>query len=397
MIDILVIMERRYNSKLIIDDLRNKMVFIGGPRQVGKTTLAQTIAAGYPNNVYLNWDNPKHKLRITGQEWSPQTDCLIFDEIQKYTHWKNLVKGIWDTRLNEEKIIVTGSSRLNVYRRSGDSMLGRYHYHTLHPFSLSEYNQTATPTTMPKPCHTLDFSKQGTGLAELFKFGGFPEPLLESRERTLLRWQNERFERTFREDIRDNEQLRDISRLELLGALLPRRVASPLSLSSLSEDVGASPKTIIKWMEILERNYYCFRVMPYHRRIERALKKESKYYLWDWSEIEDKGARFENMIGSHLLKFCDFYKDCFGIRTRLWYIRDREKREVDFLVTWNDIPWFLAECKLKNRKASALEYYGKRLNVQQRFLVTMDERDHFLDRKNGTYIIPASRFLMALV
>ena len=379
------------------EDLRRKMAFIGGPRQVGKTTLARFLSEEYRAHLYLNWDNTKHKLPIIKQQWPPDTECIVFDEIHKYDKWKNLIKGIWDTRLHDEKICVTGSSRLDIYRRGGDSLLGRYHYFTLHPFSLKECNDHSPSLAMPQKVHDLEFGQSGSSLVELFKFGGFPEPLLEGKERTLLRWQNERFERIFREDIRDVEKVRSLSQVELLGTLLPKRVASPLSLASLSEDVQTSPKTIINWMDLLCRNYYCFKVMPYHVRLERALKKESKYYLWDWSEIEDKGKRFENLISSHLLKFCDFYHDVLGIKAKLWYLRDREGREVDFLVTWGETPWFMVECKLANGPAKALNYFAERLDVKQKFLVTLDETSHYLEKETGIHVIPASKFLMALV
>ncbi len=391
-------MKPRYIADFIKEDLLKKMVFIGGPRQVGKTTLACHLAECGGDHIYLNWDNPKHKIQITNQQWPPTTRWIVFDEIHKYDQWKNLIKGIWDTRGNDEKIIVTGSSKLNIFRSSGDSLLGRYHYHVLHPFSLKELSgRVSMKTEVPEPLHMLIFPEKQEDLSDLFKFGGFPEPLLEGSERTLMRWQNERFERIFREDIRDSEKVRFLSQVELLGALLPKRVASPLSLSSLSEDVQTSPKTIIKWMELLCRNYYCFRVMPYHGRLERALKKESKYYLWDWSEVEEEGPRFENMVASHLLKFCDFYYHVYGFKAKLWYIRDRERREVDFLVTWDDTPWFLVECKLKKGPSKPLNYFGDRLNVKQRFLVTKNDPSHYLDKKTGVHVIPAAKFLMALV
>ncbi|WP_446008164.1 ATP-binding protein [Candidatus Electrothrix sp.] len=390
-------MKIRYLTEALREDVEKKMVFIGGPRQVGKTTLARYLAEKYQHNIYLNWDNPQHKTQITGQQWPLTAECLVFDELHKYEKWKSLIKGIWDTRDNQEKILVTGSSRLDIFRRSGDSLLGRYHYHVLHPFSLREMNNAPTALDMPSSCHEIDCTGSGQGLTELFRFGGFPEPLLEGSERTLLRWQNARFERIFREDIRDTENVRALSQVELLGALLPKRVASPLSLSSMSEDVQASPKSITFWMDLLSRNYYCFRVMPYHNRLERALKKESKYYLWDWSEVKAEGARFENMIASHLLKFCDWYYYVFGIKARLWYIRDRDGREVDFLVTWGETPWFMVECKLTRGPAQPLSYFGERLDVAQRFLVTLDERHHYLDRKTGVQVVPARRFLMGLV
>jgi len=390
-------MKTRYLTVVLKNDLKKKMVFIGGPRQVGKTTLARFIAQKN-SHIYLNWDSPKHKIQITAQQWPPKTKCLVFDEIHKYDKWKNLIKGIWDTRSNNEEIIVTGSSKLNIFRKSGDSLLGRYHYHVLHPFSLKELNHPLlTDMEMPLHCHPLVFPEKGEDVMDLFKFGGFPEPFLEGSERTLLRWQNERFERIFREDIRTAEKVRLLSQIELLGALLPKRVTSPLSLTSLSEDVQTSPKTIINWMDLLCRNYYCFRVMPFHLRLERALKKESKYYLWDWSEIENKGQRFENMIASHLLKFCNFYHHSYGLKTKLWYIRDREGREVDFLVTWNKTPWFMVECKLKPGTHRPSSYFGDRLNVEQRFMVTLDEKQHYIDKKSNIHVIPASKFLMALI
>ncbi len=391
-------MKSRYLTPIVQDDLKKKMVFMGGARQVGKTTLARSLGKSNPGYIYLNWDNPQHRLDITRQKWPPDTNYLVFDEIHKYRHWKNLIKGIWDTRINQEKILVTGSSKLNVYRVSGDSLLGRYHYHVLHPFSLKElFHGALEDWTMPQYCHSLDFPEKGESIKEIFKFGGFPEPLLEGEERTLFRWQNQRFERIFREDIRDSEQIKFLSQVELLGTLLPERVASPLSLASLSQDVQTSPKTIINWMELLCRNYYAFRVMPYHFRLERALKKESKYYLWDWSQVKNQGARFENMIASHLLKFCDFYYYNFGLNIKLWYLRDRQKREVDFLVTWDKDPWFMVECKLKPASHQPLNYFGDKLDVKQKFLVTMDEKRHYLDKKNNIHVIPASKFLIGLV
>ena len=390
-------MRKRYLETIVEEDLETKMVFIGGPRQVGKTTLAQAVASRLGPAEYLNWDNPQHKLKIVRQQWSPLSRCLVFDEIHKYESWKNLIKGIWDTRLQAEKILVTGSSRLDIYRRSGDSLLGRYHYHTLHPFTLREYNGLFPTLEMPQSCGRLDFSRSGAGMSELMCFGGFPEPLLRASQRALKRWQRERFERVFREDIRSFEQVRRLSQVELLGALLPHRVGSPLSLSSLVEDLQATPKTIINWMDVLRRNYYCFRVMPYHRRLERALRKEAKYYLWDWSEVELEGPRFENLVASHLLKFCDFHHDSFGLAVELWYLRDRERREVDFLVTWEGSPWFMVECKLRPGSTRALQYFGDRLEVAQRYQVVGTESDPWLDRKTGVLTLPASRFLMALV
>jgi hypothetical protein len=324
---------------------------------------------------------------------------LVFDELHKYRRWKTLIKGIWDTRASGQKIMVTGSSRLDIYRRGGDSLQGRYHYYRLHPFTLREMSApVGTSLSFPRQPPELEFGPPGAELAHLLKFGGFPEPCLAGSERTLKRWQRQRFERVFREDIRDVEPLRSLAEVELLGAMLPERVASPLSFNSLAVDLEASPKTVKAWVELLCRNYYIFRVPPYHRRLQRALKKESKYYLWDWSEAPGEGARFENLVASHLLKFCHHFQDVFGLAVDLFYLRDLEKREADFLLTWEKSPWLIVECKLTaGGSLTALNYFAERLKIKQRFLVVREEGVDHIDRTSGVRALSASRFLTALV
>ena len=228
-------MKERYLGSAVSEDLAQKMVFLGGPRQVGKTTLGELVAAHCKHPCHLNWDSRSHRRTIMDGQWSPDCDILIFDEIHKYRRWKTLVKGIWDTRSPGLKIMVTGSSRLDVYRRGGDSLQGRYHYYRLHPFTLHELSGGSLPAVdagaTPPP---LEFGPPGTGLEHLMKFGGFPEPCLAGNERTLRRWQRQRFERVFHEDIRDVETVHALSEMELLGAMLPERVAAPLSFNGCS-------------------------------------------------------------------------------------------------------------------------------------------------------------------
>ncbi len=373
------------------------MVFIGGPRQVGKTTLAQLLGQNFDAPTYLNWDNRSHRRAILDQQWAPETDLLVFDELHKYARWKSHIKGVWDTRQHGARAIVTGSSRLDLFRRGGDSLLGRSHFYRLHPFSLRELDD-ARVFPFPSAQPDLLFDRGGSQLDVLFKFGGFPEPLLAASERVLRRWQRERFDRIFREDIRETEIVRALSQVELLGSLLPARVAAPLSVKSLSEDLEASPPTVKTWLNLLARNYYIFRVPPYHRRLERALKKESKYFLWDWSEVEDEAARFENMVAAHLLKFCHFFTDSHGIAVDLYYFRDQQKREVDFLVVWENEPWFAVECKLSApRKFTNLNYFADKLNLDQRYCVTLSDQYNYQDKRSGVRVVPAKRFLMALI
>ena len=387
----------RYLAPTIGEDLVRKMVFIGGPRQVGKTTLAKMIGEDYERPAYLNWDRRSHRLAMLRGQWSPQSDLLVFDELHKYPRWKSLIKGFWDTREPHQRFLVTGSSRLNVFRRGGDSLQGRYHYHRLHPFTLAELEGGIPGREFAAEPPALAIGQTGGQLDALMRFGGFPEPLLAQRERTLRRWQRERFDRVFREDIRELEAVRSLAQVELLGQMLEPRVARTLAVSSFAEDLDVSPKTVKSWLELLCRNYYTLRIPPYHRRLDRALKKESKYYLWDWSEVRDEGRRFENLVAVHLLKFCHYHEDAFGIPAELYYIRDREKREVDFLVVWDGTPWLAVECKLQApRRATHLRYFADKLNVAQRYVVTL-QGDDYLERTSGVRFVPASRFLMALI
>ena len=390
---------KRYLETAIHEDLAQKMVFLAGPRQIGKTTLAKMIGGRYRQPVYLNWDNRVHRKAILQQQWLPEADLLILDELHKHARWKNLIKGIWDTRQHQEHILVTGSSRLDIFRKGGDSLLGRYHHYRLHPFSLTEMTSTRLPVSTDKP-PTLEFADAGREAMDLlFRFGGFPEPLFAASERVLRRWHRERFERVLREDIRETENVRSLSLVEQLGSMLPERVAAPLSLRSLSEDLEVSPKAVAAWMELLARNYYVFRVPPWHRRLARALKKESKYYLWDWSETPTEGARFENMVASHLLKWCHFQQDVSGFDVELYYVRDLEKREVDFLIVWEKQPWLLVECKLGgNYQLGHLNYFGERLGITtHRYMVSLTGTDDYVDKATGIRVIPAARFLTAFV
>ena len=386
----------RYLESAATEDLNSRMVFVAGPRQVGKTTLATLLSRRHSKSVYLNWDNRTHRERILREEWDPDSQILVFDELHKYDRWKGLIKGIWDTRGNNERIIVTGSSRLDTYRRGGDSLLGRYHLYRLHPFTAAELEGGWNENDNAEPYELTFGTARPDNVRHLMAFGGFPEPCLTGRTRTHRRWLRGRFERVFREDIRDTTGVRSLSQIELLGAMMPKRVGSPLSLNAISEDLEVSPHTVRNWVDLLCRNYYTYGVAPYHRSIERAVKKSAKYYLWDWSEVDDEGTRFENLIASHLLKFCHFLRDANGINTDLRFLRDREKREVDFVVLWDERPWFLVECKLTApRNHGHLVRFADLLNVRQRYVVALSERDDYLDRRTGVRVLPASRFLTA--
>lgn len=386
----------RYISKYIKQDLAKKMVFVGGPRQVGKTTLAQSIGEAHKPYMYLNWDNRAAKTIILQERFSPTANLLIFDELHKYRLWKNYIKGIFDTKHDGYQLLVTGSARLDLYRKGGDSLLGRYHYYRLHPFSVAELLNV---TSNIEPGQQLSFPEYNASLThynDLLKFGGFPEPLFAKNERTLRRWQTERIDRLIREDVRDVELVRDISALGILADLLPSKVGSRLSLNALREDFAVAHKTITQWVEILEHFYYHFRIYPFMVKSIQSLRKEPKLYLWDWSQVEDPGARLENIVASHLLKFVHFWVDVHGYKAELHYLRDIQGHEVDFIVTVNKQPWFAVEVKSSDLKpAKSLLYFQKKIKIPYLYQV-VDTPDVDFEI-NNIRVMSVDRFLAGLV
>lgn len=388
--------KNRYLEDIVIQDLRSKMVFIGGPRQVGKTTLSkEMIAKNFEFSRYYNWDYQPDRKKLLGGELPGEPGLIIFDEIHKHRKWKNLIKGIYDVHKDKYQIIVTGSARLNVYRKSGDSLQGRYHYYTLHPFSVAEMENIKNSW---QPYTEIKFSSQNyqTTLNALYEYGGFPETIITQDKTTLRRWHNEKLERLFREDIRDIENIRDINNMKLLGDLLPIKIASQLSINSLREDLEVSHRAVTSWLNILESFYYHFRVYPYSAKSIRSIKKEPKIYLVDWSEIENEGARFENLIASHLLKFTNYLFERDGYKSGLFYLRNVDKKEVDFLVTIDNKPWFAVEVKLSETSPSKnLVYFKDRLKIPFNFQVVKQEGIDFI--KDEVRVISANKFLSGLV
>jgi len=343
---------------------RHKMVFIGGPRQVGKTTLALSLigpGADETHPAYLTWDDPRAAARLRRLELPPGEPLLVFDEIHKFARWRNLVKGIYDTEKSRRQIVVTGSARLDHYRKGGDSLANRYRYFRLHPFSLGELGAAATPD----------------GLDALLRFGGFPEPFLLRDPREHRIWQRDRVTRVVRDDLRDLEHVREISLVEQLVDLLPARVGSPLSIKSLREDLLVDHKTVERWVTILEHLYVCFRIAPFGPPKVRAVKKERKLYLWDWSMAPEGGPRFENLVASQLLKYCHFVEDTEGYAMELRFLRDTDKREVDFVVLRAGAPLFAVECKSGDRTvSSAVRYFAERTAIPRFFQVHRGDRHY---------------------
>lgn len=281
----------RYLEPAIREDLREKMVFLAGPRQVGKTTLARRVLELDGPGLYLNWDNREDRREIRTARWPAARALIVLDELHKWRQWKGWIKGEFDKHRDRLRFLVTRSARLDVYRRGGDSLQGRYHHYRLHPFSYAEL--AADGAQVPEPGKELSLPRTGSQdtVAALLQYGGFPEPVLSQSPRALRRWQNERLERFFREDVRDLEAVRDLSSLQILADLLPERVASPLSLNALREDLEVSHRALTSWMEILDRLYYLFRVRPFASARVRSLRKTPKAYLWDASLVPERGCQ----------------------------------------------------------------------------------------------------------
>ena len=389
-------MERpRYLESAIATDLAGKMVFVAGSRQVGKTTLARRILRAWDAGAYLSWDSREDRREIRAARWPGGRALVALDELHKWRGWKGWLKGEFDKHRERLRFLVTGSARLDVYRRGEDSLQGRYHHHRLHPFSCAEVSGGAVPA---EPGQELRLSARGDPdlVSSLLQFGGFPEPFLAQAARTLRRWQKERLDRFFREDVRDLEPIRDLSTFELLADLLPGRVGSLLSLNALREDLDVSHRALTHWMNVLETMYHVFRVRPYSGHRTRTLTKMPKAYMWDGSAVPDRAARFENLVASHLLKLCHFLEDSEGHAVALRYLRDRQGREVDFLVTIGRKPWFAVEAKLSETRVDpALVYFKQRLAIPWAYQVTLEGTRDFVE--SGVRVVPASRFLAALV
>lgn len=386
----------RYLTPVVLEDLKDKMVFIGGPRQVGKTTLCRNfVATHFRNHAYYNWDNRTDRKAITASAWPGDAELLILDEIHKYRQWKGLIKGEYDKLKETYKFLVTGSARLDLYRRGGDSLQGRYHYYRLHPFTLAEVEGIAYKSSAGKEL-PIGQGYHQSALETLDAFGGFPEPFMKQSARQLRRWHNEKIERMFREDIQDIEAVRDIGSMKLLGDMLPSKVGSLLSLNAIREDLEVSFRAASHWMDILEAFYYHFRVYPFTSKKVRSLKKEPKLYLWDWSEVEDEAARFENLVASHLLKYVHFITDYEGHKAELYFLRDVDKREVDFLVTIAGKPWYAVEVKLNDTSLSPqILYFKERLSIPHVFQVVKKNSVDKLEK--SVRIISAGKFLSGLI
>ena len=340
------------------------MIFVVGPRQSGKTTLARMISDAHVNHLYFNWDIPQDRTQLIENPFffeeierkNGSRPIIVFDEIHKYKEWKNYLKGVYDRFNKEFLFLVSGSGRLDIYQKGGDSLAGRYYQFHLWPFTLTELYETnrGIDDFRRNPLEVV--TGESTDLAEIWssieRLSGFPEPYLTGRDTSYRRWSNTYSHQLLREDIRDLTNIKAIGDLETLYYLLPSKVGSPLSVPSLSSDLKLAYNTIRSWLETFERFFLIMSLTPWTMEIARAIQKERKIYIWDIPRIKDPAARFENMVALELYRAVTIWNDLGWGRFALHFIKNKEQQEVDFLIADENSPLLLIETKLSETKPS---------------------------------------------
>ncbi len=386
------------------------MIFIAGPRQAGKTTLSKIISRSYANNYYFNWDIAEHRTLFFSnptffegvRRKDASTPLIILDEIHKYKDWKNYLKGIYDQFHENYKFLVSGSGRLDIYQKGGDSLAGRYYMFHLFPFTIAELGNRniSIEAFLKNPLQIgMERARKHKEIWNmLLNLSGFPEPYLSGKAATYRRWSNIYSHQLIREDIRDIVDIKSITDVETLYLLLPSKIGSPLSVQSLANDLKVSYNTVRNWLEVFERFFLIFSIPTWTEKIARAIQKERKVYLWDAPRVKELSARFENMVAMELYRAVTLWNDMGYGDFSLHFIKNKEKQEVDFLLANSREPFLLIEAKMTDEQPSkSLQIFQSALNVPAVQLTNEGDSYRLVSNdKNKILIAPAYQWLSQL-
>jgi predicted AAA+ superfamily ATPase len=406
---------KRTQELYIFDEKINagKMIFLSGPRQTGKTTLAlNRLKETGDEFLYFNWDDPytrreymrnPHFLKAYLVKSKNPVPLVVFDEIHKHKNWKNIVKGLYDLHRAEAQFMITGSARLEYFRLSGDSLVGRYFSYRMLPLGVPEAAQDFR--LMVNSVDILGFPgcKKTLGLLDkagdekfkkafsrLLEYGGFPEPFIKSDRAFSVKWRNNYKSLLTREDLRDLTRIHDIKGIEQLLLLLPERIGSPLSINSLREDLEVNHKTVSNWLEAFKKIYLVFSIMPWSKGISRAIKKESKFYFYDWTLTDNNGQRFENMAAVMLLKVINRFNELGLGDFDLRYVRTKNGEEMDFLIIKDNRPFALFEAKRNETVISKAGHYFSQ-NLKVPYYQIVSDSDILESYPGDKYVVSAYR------
>ena len=371
----------RYLTPELQRDLQKKMVLLAGPRQCGKTTLAKSLLDA--DGQYLNWDITKDRRIIREIAWPKDASLVVLDELHKAPKWKNLLKGVVDEFGNQPPLLITGSARLDAFRRTGDALTGRHYFYRMHPIDVAESKRFLPTVPLEER------------VRRLLDCGGFPEAFLNPAEAARLR--NDRMELVTREDLRDLSRVSSWRGPADLIELLRERVGKPTNYDNLAQSLGVSPPTVKSWVELLEKLYIVFLLPPYSTRLSRSIRKDRRIFFYDCAAAYDPsgGAQLENLVACSLLKFTQFRKDSAGENWDLLYLRDKEGREVDFVVTRNRRVHWLIEVKSSDDAiGTSLNYYTRKLKPTASIQLVLNLRRS--REKSGIKVLPLGKWLEML-
>jgi uncharacterized protein len=398
------------------------MVFLAGPRQVGKTRLAKEwLKKSNCSQLYFNWDDiaTRQAYLADSRFFESQTRSsgvrdpwIVFDEIHKRNRWRDILKGVYDLFGEEFRFLITGSARLDLFRRSGDSLVGRYNLFHMMPLSVGEVTGERCESCFLEETGTDSLNKAfeknisrplsaeiEEAYESLLRHGPFPEPFLKQNERFCRKWHQDYISLLIREDLRDISRLMELDKVENLLLLMPSRIMSPLSMPNLASELEVAHTTVKSWLEQLNRLYLLFPVSPWTKKISRGLKKEKKWYFLDWYYAPEGAARLENMVATYLLRACLAMSDMGYGSYRLHYVRTTDKKEVDFIVARDNYPVLALEVKSSETTLS------KPLRDRHRWLFesptlgvqVVDQRGMLQKHENDTWVVSIERLLSLLL